>query len=70
MPVSRLSKALQDTLMVHHCPYCGYATTRRASGFQRIKYYKCSACYKKVQLTYTDKLKLFREHAEKPVSGD
>ncbi len=55
--------------MVHDCPYCGYGTTRKASGFQRIQFYKCSACSKKVRLTYEDKLKLFKEHAGKSVSA-
>jgi transposase-like protein len=57
-----LAPALINLILRHLCPYCGHVTTRKGAFFSAAAHYICTACAKRVPLTYADKIKLFRAH--------
>ena len=63
--MSQLSRDLFDIPMIHKCPHCNHPLVKKGSWFYSIRHYKCEACNQKVQVTYDDKVKLFKTYTPK-----
>jgi len=63
MAAMGLSRAVLDVLMTLRCPACGFELTRKGSWFKSAYRYSCENCGTENQVTYDDKIRLFK-HAE------
>jgi transposase-like protein len=60
-----LSIHLTNAVMSHTCPNCCFNLQRTGGWFRALRQqYVCQACKKPVTFGYSEKLKLFDDHAQ------
>jgi transposase-like protein len=60
-----LDQRLRDAILTYPCPHCGHKTERTGKWFSRQHKFRCPSCDKVVPMGYSEKLKLFDEHAKR-----
>ena len=64
-----LSRALSTVILTRLCPNCQHPLQKTGQWFQSVWRYRCEGCGEVVPLTYSDKVKLFAEHAARQAGG-
>jgi len=57
-----LSNRLRQVNLTLECKHCGHAIVRTGNWFIVIAHFKCEACKRELQLSYSDKVALFAKH--------
>jgi transposase-like protein len=66
--LSPIPRDLFEVPMTKECPHCRHPLVMNGSWFSSVSRYRCLACSNDVQLTYDEKLKLFKKYEPKPVT--
>jgi hypothetical protein len=59
-----LSAQLRHVDLTLECKYCGRPLTKKGAWFTVVHRFKCEGCNHETPITYSDKIVLFKKHAD------